>query len=58
MPESFAWGLSSWALRVSVPIRNGATNRNYMQHFIKISRLEKDTSFVFSSAFSFFNLLW
>lgn len=36
---------------MSVPIRNSATNRNYMQHFIKISRLEKDTSFVFSIAF-------
>lgn len=54
MPESFAWRLSSWALRVSVPIRNGATNRNYMQHFIKISRLGKDTSFVSSIAFFFF----
>lgn len=42
---------------MSVPIRNGATNRNYMQHFIKISKLEKDTPFVFSIAFLKFVLV-
>lgn len=59
MPESFAWRLSSSMLRVSVPIRNAATNRNHMQHFIRIFRLTEKTPFVYSAVlFIYFGAMW